>query len=113
MPNTIQLPQSLYDALQQEAQSQQTTTDALVIEWVAAHLGTAANTADTKLTALGREEAAFERLKPTLLKTHLGQFVAIYQGRVVASGEDKFVVLDEVRRDWGNVICFVEKVADW
>jgi PHD/YefM family antitoxin component YafN of YafNO toxin-antitoxin module len=38
--------------------------------------------------AFERERAAFERLKPELLKTHKGQFVAIHKGEVVDADTD-------------------------
>jgi hypothetical protein len=42
-----------------------------------------------------REYAAFQRLLPSLIQTHLGQFVAIHDGRVIASGVDRLQVVNE------------------
>lgn len=56
------------------------------------------------------EVAAFERLKPELLKRHPGRAVAIHQGRVVEVGDDKMDVLQRVLRRLGDVRCYVEWV---
>ena len=59
----------------------------------------------------GQEVAAFERLKPALLKQHVGQAVAVYRGHVVAVGDDKMSVLAEVLAQFGPVPCYIEWVA--
>lgn len=56
------------------------------------------------------EVAAFERLKPELLKRYPGRAVAIHQGQVVEVGDDKMDVLERVRRRLGDVRCYVEWV---
>lgn len=56
------------------------------------------------------EVAAFERLKPELLKRYRGCAVAIHQGQVVEVGDDKMDVLAQVLKRLGNVRCYVEWV---
>ncbi len=56
------------------------------------------------------EVAAFERLKPTLQAQYGGQVVAIYQGQVVATGDDKMAVLGRVLDEIGPVPCYIEWV---
>jgi PHD/YefM family antitoxin component YafN of YafNO toxin-antitoxin module len=58
-----------------------------------------------------QEVAAFERLKPALLKQHVGRAVAVYHGQVVAVGDDKTSVLAEVLARFGPVTCYIEWVA--
>lgn len=58
-----------------------------------------------------QEVAAFEHLRPVLLKQYPGQYVAIYQGEVVASGHEKLALLDQVRERFGPIVCYIEKVA--
>ena len=58
-----------------------------------------------------QEVAAFERLKPTLLKQHAGRAVAIYHNQVVTVGDDKMSVLTEVLAQFGPVPCYIEWVA--
>jgi hypothetical protein len=50
-----------------------------------------------------RERAAFERLKPELLKQHPGKCVAVVGGQVVEVGEDKLQVIERVRERFGRV----------
>lgn len=58
-----------------------------------------------------REVAAFEQRRADLLKQYAGKYVAIYQGKVIASGEDKLALLDQARQQYGNIICYIEKVT--
>ena len=58
-----------------------------------------------------QEIAAFEQLKPGLFEKYAGQYVAIYQGEVVASGDEKLALLDQVRERFGDVVCYIEKVT--
>ncbi len=58
------------------------------------------------------EAAAFEDLKPELLKTHRGQFVAIYQRQVAAAGDDELEVLKQMDQRFGNVPYYIELVAE-
>lgn len=60
--------------------------------------------------SLPGEVAAFERLKPTLQEQYGGQAVAIYQGQVVAAGDDKMAVLGRVLDEYGPVPCYIEWV---
>ena len=59
-----------------------------------------------------REMRAFEKLKPKLLKQpeYSGRVVAIYQGQVVAVGDDDMDVLAMVWDKFGDVPCYIEKV---
>lgn len=109
MQNMIQLPQDLYDAVRKKAAAQQKTTEALVTEWVSEHLDESETSEITQ--AFEQEVAAFEQMRADLLTQYAGQFVAIYQGKVVASGSEKLALLDKVREQYGNVVCYIEKVA--
>lgn len=111
MQNTIQLPQNLYDAIRKKAIAQRKSTDDLVIEWVSEHLDESET--DEMTQSFEREVAAFEQMRPALIKKKIynGKFVAIYQGEVVATGNEKLAVLDQVREKFGQVVCYIEKVA--
>ena len=65
-----------------------------------------------RLDAFEREQQAFERLKPELLRTHRGQWVAIYQEKVVEAGEDRSQVLDSVYDRFGYVPVYVQLVEE-
>ncbi|HFQ93660.1 MAG TPA: hypothetical protein ENK32_06600 [Anaerolineae bacterium] len=61
--------------------------------------------------SFAREVAAFERQRDNLLKQYAGKYVAIYQGKVATSGEEKLALLDQVRQQYGNIVCYIEKVT--
>ena len=70
----------------------------------------AAGQPDALPTDFLQEVSAFEQLKPTLLKEHGGRVVAIYQGQVVAVGDDKLQVLELVFERLGPMPCYIEWV---
>jgi hypothetical protein len=59
-----------------------------------------------------REQLAFPKLLPELLRTHRGQFVAIHEERVVESGADKLDVARRAYARFGYVPIFVSRVTD-
>ena len=58
-----------------------------------------------------REQRAFHDLLPGLLQTNPGQFVAIHEGQVVESGDDKLAVARRAYDRFGYVPIFVSRVA--
>ena len=106
--NMIQLPQELYDGVRRQAAAQQKSPDSLVTEWVAEQLDMAE--ADEAEAAFTAEAAAFDRLKPSLLEQFEGQYVAVYQGKVVASGHNRFELLRQVHQKFGPVPCYIDLV---
>ena len=109
MGNAIQLPQDLYEAVHKKAAAQQKTTDDLVIEWVSERLNEASTSEVTR--SFEAEIAAFEQMRSVLLQQYPGQYVAIYEGKVIASGNEKLALLEQVREQFGNIVCYIEKVA--
>jgi hypothetical protein len=57
-----------------------------------------------------REQRAFRQLLPELLRTHPGQFVAIHEGRVVESGDDKIDVARRAYARFGYIPIFISRV---
>ncbi|MBK7180360.1 MAG: hypothetical protein IPH82_24770 [Chloroflexi bacterium] len=110
--NTIQLPQEIYEAVRRRAAAQRKTPDTLVIEWVSSHLEVDKQAAGGDLSAFEQEVAAFEAMKPALLTQYHGQYVAIHQGKVVASGDNKLEVSHRVREQYGAVTYYVEMVVE-
>ena len=58
------------------------------------------------------EQEAFRRLLPELLSTHRNQYVAIHEGKVVASGVDKMEVAGQAYGRVGYVPIYVSLVTD-
>jgi hypothetical protein len=59
-----------------------------------------------------REQRAFYRLLPELLRTHRDQFVAIHEEQVVESGEDKLEVAERAYARFGYIPIFVTQVTE-
>ena len=49
---------------------------------------------------------------PSLLGTHRGQYVAVHDGRVVASGSDEIAVALQAYRDHGYVAIYAGLVSE-
>lgn len=109
--NTIELPEDLYNALRRQAAIQHKSPDTLVAEWVSARLDVGSESEGNKRLALEQEIAAFEKLKPTLLKEYAGQYVAMFRGKVVASGLDKLELSRRVREKIGEGGYYIEFVS--
>ncbi len=62
---------------------------------------------------LDLELSAFERMRPELLKTHRGLFVAIHDGAVVDSDSDEFALAARIeelaRREGAIAVCQVRE----
>jgi hypothetical protein len=59
-----------------------------------------------------REQRAFQRLFPELLRTHRDQYVAIHEGQLVVSGPDQIEVAERAYARFGYVPILVTLVTD-
>jgi hypothetical protein len=59
-----------------------------------------------------REHQAFQRLLPQLLATHRGKYVAIHEGQVVDSGDEKLPLALRVLGKIGNMAIHVGLVTE-
>jgi hypothetical protein len=57
-----------------------------------------------------KERRAFHRLRPSLLRNHLGKYVAIHQSKVVDSGVDQIALAMRVYKRFGYVPIYVGQV---
>lgn len=56
-----------------------------------------------------QEIASFEGMQAELSKRYGNQYVAIFQGAVVAHDPDKHALVDQVYAQFGAVPCFIER----
>jgi hypothetical protein len=68
--------------------------------------------AETPDTAWERERRAFFDLLPSLIKTQPGQYVAVHDGTVVASGSDRVGVALDAYQRVGYVPIYVGLVGE-
>lgn len=64
------------------------------------------------VTKWEREYQAFQRLLPELLKSHRGKYVAIHDGQVIESGDDRLEVIFRALEKAGGVSIHVDLVAE-
>lgn len=112
MQNTIQLPKDLYDAVRKKALLRKTSPENLVVEWLSEWLNDDEEAQTEWLSALKAEAEAFARLKPGLMPEYAGQYVAIYGGEVIGSGEDEFALLRDIHQQYGPIPCCIDRVDD-
>lgn len=65
-----------------------------------------------KEAKIRREQEAFRRLLPGLLRTHCGQFVAIHDEQVVGAGPDQVEVADRAYERFGYIPLLVTLVTE-
>ena len=59
-----------------------------------------------------KERAFYLSVKDKLLSEHSGEFVAIYNGRLIATNNDKGKLIAEVRKQLGPVRAFIQKIEE-
>jgi hypothetical protein len=62
------------------------------------------------MDSLEMEAAAFRRMRPRLLRSCPGEFVALYRGRVVGRGPDDEALAHEMFAKLGDVPFYIAKV---
>ncbi|MFQ5814493.1 MAG: type II toxin-antitoxin system Phd/YefM family antitoxin [Anaerolineae bacterium] len=65
-----------------------------------------------QLQKFEQERAAYLRLKPQLLQTHRGQFVAIHESKVVDTDEENRELVKRVIERYGNEPVYIQLVAE-
>jgi hypothetical protein len=65
-----------------------------------------------RFAAWADEHRAFLRILPTLLTTHRGKYVAVYQGNVIAEGPDQVEVAKRAYAGAGYVPIYVGLITD-
>ena len=65
---------------------------------------------DPKCEAMNREVAAYKALYPELVRSHMGQYVAISNGQLVDSDTDPVALLERVRQKFSNQVVLRRKV---
>lgn len=62
--------------------------------------------------ALAREEAAYVKFHPTLTLTHLGRYVAIYQGKLIDDDDEFGTLVERVRSQLPNQVVWMTQVKE-
>ena len=67
---------------------------------------------DPRFHIIDLRSIAFQKLLPSLLPTHRGQYVAIHDEQVVDSGDDEIALARRVFAKVGNVPIYIDVVAE-
>ena len=103
----VPLPETTYQQIKHLAFERQCEIGEIIAEYLAEILPDTLPQEDP----LADEVATFAALKPELLKTHYGEFVAIYQQQIVGFDSDEISLIRRVYEQYGPVPCYVEKIV--
>lgn len=110
MSTSISLPTSLYEQAQRRAQRHQQTVDeyvaALVSQAVAGHEVLPLGEEDV----LDKEARAWQILHPRLKEQYLGQYVALYQGKVIDVDSDPLALNRRIRQKYPAQPIWISQV---
>lgn len=109
---TIELPEALFAAVRKKALARKTTPEKLIVAWLSEWLEDDEAADMAWFTAVKAEAEAFARLKPDLMPEYAGQYVAVYGGEVVGSGEDAFALLRQIHQQYGPIPCCIDYVEE-
>lgn len=107
----ITIPDQLYRHVAQTAEAMRQTVDQVLSEHVIEtfqpfpSLHVSANR-----SVMLREVNAYEAMHPELVKQFLGQFVAIYQGKLVDHDVDEDSLMKRRQRDYASKVVLVRRV---
>ena len=104
----LSIPQRLYERAYRVAQSQQRDVADVVTE--ALEKGLPPLEPHTINGQRQREIAAFQQLHASLLKNHLGEYVAIFGERVVDHDNDKVALLQRIDSKYPNDFVLIRQV---
>jgi len=107
---TIQIPQTVYRKAERLAHRRhQPLTDVLN---EAIDLAEAAFTQQThEEQQMDREEAAYEAMRNVLVASHLNEFVAIYQGKLIDSDPSEQALLIRLDQAYPNEVILMRQVT--
>ena len=105
----VPLSETTYQRMKRLAAARQRDVAETIAEYLAETL-TRPNEPTLSQDILADEIATFEALKPDLLQTHPGEFVAIYQQEIVGFDQDEINLIRRVYEQYGPVPCYVEQI---
>ena len=65
---------------------------------------------DPRRAQMEREVAAFEAQHAQLIETHLGQYVAFHNGKLVDADADRRALRQRIRRRYGRAVVMIQQV---
>lgn len=106
---SMTLPKRLYRRAAALAQEQNRQVDALVAEALEEAIPAVYVSPDRPL--MEQEQAAYERLRPSLLETHDGQYVAIHGGELVDADVDQMALARRIIATYPGRVVHIRLVG--
>lgn len=105
---TMSLPKRLYRRATALAQEQNRQVDDLVAEVLAEAIPAVYVSPDR--ARMEQEQAAYERMRESLLATHEGQYVAIHGGELVDADADLMTLVGRINADYPDQVVHIRLV---
>lgn len=102
----ILIKPELRELLLKDAEQEQRSVSDIVNEAVEHYLH------DRQTLKLDQEIAAFERLHPDLVKTHLGKWVAVFDQQLVDHDQERQALYQRVRAKYGRATILIRRVLE-
>jgi len=106
---TISIPEPLYRRAHELARLSQKTVDAVIAE--ALEGAFPAFDVNPERDQMDEEQAAYARLRESLLMTHEGQYVAIHGGELVDADVDQAALLRRIDARFPNDVVHLRRVT--
>ncbi len=110
MQITIDLPKHTIEQIAQRADSQQQTVEQFAKDAILAQLNVYPSQNDRALMA--QEIDAYHRLHPELVKTYLGQHVAIFNGMLVDSSDNITALMARINQQYPDDVVLIRQVEE-
>jgi len=108
---TLTVPDKLYKRAQRIAQSREKDVADILLEAIVLEDVPDGEEGEGQ-AAIDREEAAWLRLHPWLRERYSGQYVALYNGKLVDRDEDQIALYERVQRRYPGKFIWIAQVKD-
>jgi uncharacterized iron-regulated protein len=106
---TISIPQPLYQRVRNLTSAQNRPVDT-VLETAISLAEAAVSPPDAQVAAMAQEEAAYQAMHAELVRSHLGDYVAIYQGQLVDHDADELRLLKRLDKAYPSKVVLMKQV---
>lgn len=107
---TITVSSKVYQKIAEQAQRKKQPVDALVHDVVANAFVEQRDAVDPARVKMLAEVAAYHAMHAQLIESHLGQYVAIFQGELVDADSDKEALFERVLTRFPNEVVMQRQV---
>jgi hypothetical protein len=107
---TLSLPEDVYRQVQQVAMTKQSNVTDVLLDTISDTF--APYPANPNRAAMKKEIAAYKTIHAELVKKYLGQYVALYQGKLVAHDADPVALHRRITAKYPGEVVLCRKVQE-